>query len=267
MSSVVTQRSEDVPETSGAASSPASVAAQPQPRLLLVVFCFNEAVKIQRTLDRFCGHGEWDVWVMDDGSTDGCTDGLDEAYRVRVIRHPTNRGAGAAVRTVFTEFLASAYEIVVLVAGNDKDRPEDVMTVAGPVLAGEKDLVQGSRYLAGGYAGNTPAYRVLATRFVHPLLFSAIAGQRLTDTTNGFRAVHRRVLEDARLDLSSPRLDQYELEPYFLLRTIRLGYRVGESPVRKIYPEGNLSYTKMKPVTGWWSILKPLIWVALGVWK
>lgn len=236
-------------------------------RVLVVVFCFNEVVKIRRTLDRFCGHSEWDVWVMDDGSTDGCTDGLAEDYHVRVIRHPQNRGAGAAVRTVFSEFLQSRYAVVVLVAGNDKDRPEDVMRVAGPVLAGEKDLVQGSRYLPGGLAGNTPTYRLFATRYIHPFLFRWISGVRLTDTTNGFRAVHRRILEDPHLDLSSPQLDKYELEPFFLLKTVLLGYRVGEVAVHKIYPDANLSYTKMKPITGWWSILKPLICTGLGIWK
>jgi dolichol-phosphate mannosyltransferase len=236
-------------------------------RVLVAVFCYNETIKIRRTLNRFCGHQEWDVWVMDDGSTDGCTDDLEAEFGVRVIRHATNRGAGAAVRTVFTAFLASPYEVVVLVAGNDKDRPEDVLRAAGPVLAGDKDLVQGSRYLPGGEIANIPLYRQLATRYVHPFLFNLLSRQRLTDTTNGFRAVHRRILEDPRLDLSSPRLDKYELEPFFLLKTARLGYRVGEVAVRKIYPEGNLSYTKMKPITGWWSILKPLVYAALGVWK
>lgn len=235
--------------------------------LVIVVFCYNEKIKIGRTLARFSNHPEWDVWVMDDGSTDGCTDGIAEEYGVRVIRHETNRGAGAGVRTVFQEFLRSEYQVVVLVAGNDKDRPEDVMRAAAPVFAGEKDIVQGSRYLPGGEIANIPLYRQLATRYVHPRLFNLVSGLRMTDTTNGFRAIHRRVLEDPAMDLSSPQLDKYDLEPYFLLKSVRLGYRLGEVPVRKIYPEGNLSYTKMKPVTGWWSILRPLVYFGLGIWK
>jgi dolichol-phosphate mannosyltransferase len=235
--------------------------------LLVVAFCYNEKVKIGRTLERFCGHREWDVWVMDDGSADGCADGLEQAYGVRVIRHDRNRGAGAAVRTAFGEFVRSPYQVVVLVAGNDKDRPEDVLPAARPVLAGEQDIVQGSRYLPGGEIANIPIYRQLATRFVHPFLFNLVSGLRMTDTTNGFRAIHRRVLEDPRLDLSSSKLDKYDLEPFFLLKSARLGYRLGEVPVRKIYPVGNLSYTKMTPVTGWWSILRPLVYLGLGIWK
>ena len=86
----------------------------------------------------------------------------------------------------------------------------------------------------------------------------------MTDTTNGFRAVRRAVLEDPRIDLEPAWLDRYALEPYFLIRAIRLRWRVGEVPVTKIYPPRSEGYTKMKPVTGWWSILSPILLVGLG---
>lgn len=240
--------------------------AETPPPVVVVVFTYNEHVKLRTTLDRFTGHAEWDVWVMDDGSTDGSTGGLEEEYGCRVLRHERNRGAGAAVRTAFDALVQSSYRVAVLAAGNDKDRPEDVMALARPILEGQADLVVGSRYLPGGELKNTPLYRQVATRFVHPTMFWAVSGRRLTDTTNGYRAVSRHILEDDRVDLSDPRLDQYELEPYFLYRAIKLGYRVIERPVRKIYPDRKLGYTKMKPITGWWSILRPLVYIGLRVW-
>jgi dolichol-phosphate mannosyltransferase len=111
-----------------------------------------------------------------------------------------------------------------------------------------------------------PFYRKLATRF-HPLLFSLVARRRVTESTNGFRAIHRRVLSDPGLDLDQEWLDQYELEPYLYIRTIRLGYRTAEVPVTKIYPPRHLGQTKMKPITGWWSILRPLFYLGLGLRK
>ena len=89
----------------------------------------------------------------------------------------------------------------------------------------------------------------------------------VTESTNGFRAVHRRVLADPRIDLSQAWLDQYELEPYLYLRAIQLGYRTTEVPVTKIYPPKHLGQTKMKPLTGWWSILRPLVYVGVGLRK
>ena len=65
-----------------------------------------------------------------------------------------------------------------------------------------------------------PLYRQLATRYVHPLLFSLIVWRRFTDTTNGFRAIRLSALDDRRIDLDQPWLDQYELEPYLFYKMV-----------------------------------------------
>ena len=62
-------------------------------------------------------------------------------------------------------------------------------------------------------------------------------------------------------------LDRYELEPYLLLKAIRLGYRHCEVPVTKIYPPHEHGYTKMRPVVDWWSILRPVVYLGLGMKK
>jgi hypothetical protein len=136
-----------------------------------------------------------------------------------------------------------------------------------PIADGSAAFVQGSRFLKrAANFGPMPAYRKVATR-VHPLLFSLAARKWVSESTNGFRAVHRRVLEDPRLNLDQRWLDEYELEPYLYLRTIQLGYATAEVPVTKIYPPKRLGQTKMKPLTGWWSILRPLVYVGLGIKK
>ena len=109
-----------------------------------------------------------------------------------------------------------------------------------------------------------PLYRRLATR-LHPLLFSIAARKRVTESTNGFRAVHSRVLKDERLQLHDRRLDGYELEPYLYLRTIKLGYRTAEVPVTKVYPPRKAGQTKMRPFTDWWAILRPIAWAMFGI--
>ena len=59
----------------------------------------------------------------------------------------------------------------------------------------------------------------------------------------------------------------YELEPYIYYKSITLGYKVTEVPVSKIYPDKKLGISKMKPITGWWSIIKPLLFLKLGIKK
>lgn len=111
-----------------------------------------------------------------------------------------------------------------------------------------------------------PFYRKWATR-LHPFLMSMITGQRLTDSTNGFRAFRIAIFNDRRIDIDPPYLDHYELEPYLLYKAITLGYRFIEVPVTKIYPSRRLGYTKMRPITGWWSILRPVIYLGLRIWR
>jgi dolichol-phosphate mannosyltransferase len=236
-------------------------------KVLVVPFCFNEGVKIERTLSRFPAERDYDLMVMDDGSTDDSTERIKKFPDVGVISHPHNSGVGAAIRTVNRYALDNGYDVIVHVAGNDKDDPLLIPRLLQPIREEGCDYVQGSRYLKSGGYGKMPVYRILATRYVHPLLFSLITGKRITDSTNGFRAYRTSLLRDARIDLDQEWLNQYELEPYFFYKAITLGYRVKEVPVTKIYPPKALGYTKMKAVTGWWSILRPLVFLGLRIKK
>jgi dolichol-phosphate mannosyltransferase len=102
---------------------------------------------------------------------------------------------------------------------------------------------------------------------VHPWLFSLVTRTRITDSTNGFRAFRLSIFDDPRINLNQPWLDRYELEPYVFFKVLTLGYKVKEVAVTKIYPEHRLGYTKMKPITGWWSILRPILLLGLRLRK
>ena len=235
-------------------------------RVVAIAPVLDESPKIRQVIRRIPGEVVDQTVVVDDGSSDDSA-AVSEALGATVLRLGQTLGVGAAIRTGYEHAVESGFDVAVVLAGNNKDAPEEIPRLLDPIATNQADLVQGSRYLAptGSY-GDMPTYRRVATR-VHPLLFSLVAGRRVTDSTNGFRAVHRRVLEDARIDLGQPWLDEYELEPYLFLRTIRLGYRVAEVPVTKIYPPRHQGQTKMKPVVGWWSILRPLLLVGLGLRK
>jgi len=234
------------------------------PRTVVFSFAYNEGVKIQQTLARFPAQRPYDVAVMDDGSTDGSLDGAEERYHAIVVRHDRNYGIGRGFKTAFAYALEHGYEVFIAMAGNNKDEPLEIPRLVEPIARGEADLVQGSRFLAGGSYGNMPVYRQLATR-LHPLLFSMFVGRRLTETTNGFRAFRVDLLRDERIGWRQDWLDRYELEPYLLFKAIKLGYRHREVPCTKIYPPRHLGQTKMKAFTGWWSILRPVVLLGLGL--
>lgn len=233
-------------------------------KIIAMAPVLNEAQKIGEVVRRTPRDLVDEMLVIDDGCTD---DSPAVARSLGATVLPMGRvvGVGAALRAGYRYALEHGYDVAVVMAGNNKDAPEEIPLLVGPIADDKADFVQGSRFLKrDANFGPMPLYRKVATR-VHPLLFSLAARRWVTESTNGFRAIHRRVLEDPRLNLNQPWLDEYELEPYLYLRTLQLGYRTAEVPVTKVYPPKKLGQTKMKPITGWWSILRPLVYVGLGL--
>lgn len=246
-------------------------------KVLVCPVAFNENVKLKSAIERFLKspvRQRVDYCIVDDGSTDGTTPLIQSfaSRRVQTVRHDTRKGVGAAIRTAIRHALDRKYEALVIMAGNDKDNPDEIPRLIDPILGGGYDFVQGSRYLEPNGAGrpacrtgrHMPLYRKIATR-LHPVLMSWIVGRHLTDSTNGFRALRLSIFEDKRINIDQDWLDHYELEPYLLYKAITLGYKFREAPVTKIYPSQKLGYTKMRPIVGWWSILKPVVYLGLRI--
>jgi dolichol-phosphate mannosyltransferase len=226
----------------------------------------NEELKISEVVRRTPRNIVDEVLVIDDGSTDNSA-AVAQELGARVLSMGKVVGVGAALRAGYREALAGGFDVAVVMAGNNKDAPEEIPMLLDPIADDVADFVQGSRFLKkNAHFGEMPFYRKIATR-VHPLLFSLVAGKWVTESTNGFRATHRRVLEDPRLDLDQDWIDEYELEPYLYIRAIQLGYRTTEAAVTKVYPPKKLGQTKMKPITGWWSMLRPLFYLGLRIKK
>jgi len=235
-------------------------------RVMGLIPVLDEERKIGKVVERIPTEVVDLTLVVDDGSADSSAS-VARDRGAEVIELGRTIGVGAAIRTGFEYAIAEGFDVVVVMAGNNKDSPEEIPLLLDEFIDGPADLVQGSRWLgAADDFGDMPAYRKIATR-LHPWLFNLISPIKLSDTTNGFRAVSTRLLADPDLDLDQRWLDEYELEVYLLYKTARLGYRLSEVGVTKRYPPKSLGQTKMKPITGWWSILRPLFLLGLRIKK
>ena len=119
---------------------------------------------------------------------------LHETEGVNTLLTKTGPGKqGAQLRMGIHFALKRGYQGVLTVDGNNKDSIEDVPKFIAKLKEGY-DLVQGSRFVKGGHAVNTPRSRYLAVRLIHAPIISLAAKQWFTDTTNAYRAYSREYL-------------------------------------------------------------------------
>lgn len=234
---------------------------------ICAVFAYNEGEKLEATLKRFPSSSErtYDLVIGDDGSTDGCAkDEFITRYEVKtIIRNSRNNGLSNMMKKVFRWTMENGYDAIAALNGNNKDEPREVDGLFHKLDEGF-DFVQGARYIPTGRYGNMPLYRVIATKYIHPTFFSLLAGVRVHDTTNGFRAFRTSILKDPRINIFQEVIQKYELESYIYYKVIKLRYKFTEVPATRVYPPRKQGITKIKPIIGWWYMLRPLIGLMLG---
>ena len=233
-------------------------------RIILIAPAYNEETKIGEVVRRAPRDIVDLMLVIDDGSSDKTAEVARDAG-ARVESLGAVLGVGFAIRRGYEIARAEGFDIAVVIAGNNKDAPEEMPRLLDPICIDDYDFVMGSRYLSGGIAGGEmPLYRKFATR-LHPFLVGLLCRKKITESTNGFRALKVSVLDDPGIELDQRWLDHYELEVYLLIKMLKLGYRTCEVPVSKIYPPRSVAHTKMRPVFDWWKMLRPVFYLGLGL--
>ena len=197
----------------------------------VVIPAYYEAQNIGRVLDsipRRVHDTPVSILVVVDGSPDG-TD--------RVVRHhghyvsyvPVNRGQGAALRVGYRLATEHGAQYIVTLDADGQYDPSEMIELVEPVLKDEADYVQGSRRM--GHYVSDDMIRVLGVYWFNWLI-GILLGQKITDSSNGFRAIKAPVLTN--LALSE---DQYHAAELLIL-AVRKRYRVIERPA-SMYPRSS----------------------------
>jgi glycosyltransferase involved in cell wall biosynthesis len=209
---------------------------------IAIVPAFNEERNVGRVIDELRAFdGGLDVVVVSDGSHDRTVEVARE-HGAHVVSLPFNLGIGGAVQTGFRYAQENGYELVVRCDGDGQHDPGELPKVLAPVISGEADIAVGSRF-AGGDGYRSSATRRIGIRIL-ALVVSAIAKQRVTDTTSGFQALNARAIELFAADYPH---DYPEVEG--MVMTIKHRLRLVEVPVRMREREhGQSSITTLRSI-------------------
>jgi len=196
-------------------------------KLLTAIPVHNEEKYLEEVLRQVLQHAD-DVLVVDDGSTDRTPELLGRFPSVSVVRHPTNLGYGAGLKTAFARALEGGYDGLVTLDCDGQHEPALIPTIAAGLA--EADIVSGSRYLQVFDPSQRPPeerrrINVEVTRWLNECL-----GFNLTDAFCGFKAYNRRALESFEItDLG------YAMPLQVWVQAARRGLKVVEAPVPLIY--------------------------------
>lgn len=233
---------------------------------VLLIPVINEGNRIKDELQKAFNnkvHEFVDIVICDGDSKDGCTNNLKE-YKVNTLLVKKDIGKqGAQLRMGLDWAIKRGYKGIVTIDGNNKDSIEDTYKFIEKLEAGY-DFIQGSRFIKGGKAVNTPLSRWLAVQLLHAPIVSLTAGHRFTDTTNNFRAYSMKYITDDRVNVFRDCFSGYELLAYLSTRASQLGYKACEVPVTRIYPKNGEIPTKISPIKGNYDLFRILINNAFG---
>lgn len=228
-------------------------------KVLVIIPAFNESEAISGVLDALRTHTpEYDVLVVNDGSTDNTVEVVKQHPGVNLIQLPFNMGIGSTVQTGYKFAAQHGYDIAVQCDADGQHPVHQIPKIVQGVLDGKGDMVIGSRYVAD--SDYTPSIfrrigKSLLSRIVH-----SVVGGGVTDTTSGFRAMNRAVFTA----FAKTYPDDYP-EPEALVIMHKRGLKAVELPVDMQPRQGGES--SINPHHAIYYIVKVSMAILIGVLK
>jgi glycosyltransferase involved in cell wall biosynthesis len=227
-------------------------------KILIIVPAYNEEKSIPGVIDDIRSHvPDADIIVVNDGSRDG-TERVARELGVTVLALPFNLGIGGAMQTGYLYAEQNDYDVAVQFDGDGQHVAAEVGSLLSPLRQGRADIVIGSRFLIQGEY-SPPFFRRIGI-WIFSTVLSTILGMKITDTTSGFRAVDRRVIEF--FARSYPE-DYPEVESLVLLH--RAGMTIEEISVQMRDRTGGCS--SITPIRSAYYMIKVLLAVFVDLLK
>lgn len=219
--------------------------------IIVVMPAYNAARTLERTYHDIPAGVVDHVILVDDVSRD---DTVEVAQRLglQVVVHIQNRGYGGNQKTCYLEALQAGADVVVMLHPDYQYDSTCIPALIAPILAGECDLMLGSRLLSqvqdgrnSALDGGMPIWKYVSNRFL-TICENLVLGQQLSECHTGFRAYSRRLLETVPFLLNS---DDFVFDTEMIVQAVAFGFRIGEIAVPTRYFEEASSVNFSRSVT------------------
>ena len=206
-------------------------------KLSVIIPCYNEINTIGKIVHQVknCPIGDVEIIVVDDASTDGTKELLDNELKNlvnKVIHHEKNMGKGAALRNGFKN---ATGDIIVVQDADMEYHPDEYPLLMNPILENRADVVFGSRFAGGGPHRVVYFWHMVGNRFL-TLLSNILTNINLTDMETCYKMFRREVIESIEIEEN-----RFGFEPEITAKVAQGGWRiyeVGISYYGRSYEEG-----------------------------
>jgi len=226
-------------------------------KVSIIIPAFNEKDTIRGALKRIEGVDlkgvDKQIIIVDDGSTDGTRKILkDLESRYEIVYHDKNQGKGAAIRNGFSR---AEGEVVLIQDADLECDPRNYPALIEPILAGDADVVFGSRFSTGTFR-HFSFWFYLGNKFL-TFISNLLTGLRITDMWTGYKVFQLKVVKEILPHLTAER---FEIEPELTAVTAKGKYRFLEVPLafmgRPRTPEEGKKMSWKVGIAALWFMLK-----------
>jgi len=193
----------------------------------IIIPCYNEEETIieviEKVRDLKLDH-DMEIIVIDDGSTDQSASLISSFDDIELIRHKSNQGKGAAIRTGINN---SSGDIIVIQDADLEYHPADIPSLLKPILEGKADVVLGSRF-QGQFEGMKQSH-LIGNKFLS-YITSTLYGQKITDVMTGYKVFRKKVLDEMELESND-----FRIEVELVSKALENNYRIVMVPINYTY--------------------------------
>jgi len=200
------------------------------PKVIVVMPAYNAEKTLEKTF-RDIPAGVVDEVILGDDCSSDRTVEIARGLGIRVLKTPRNLGYGGNQKMLYNEALARGADVIVMVHPDWQYDATKIPEMIAPIIAGQKDLMMGSRLLGGGkrgaFAGGMPFYKLVSNRFL-TLVENLTFRLNLSEYHTGFRAYSRRLLAAIPFERNS---DDFVFDTEVLAEAAAAGLAAGEIAV------------------------------------